>query len=152
MKTNFSIVAIFLAMLVSSCGAGDNEAPAGSEITISPESLTWTGGGSVITTINPFVISVSRDGAPVTDTEVDIFLDLAPGSVVPPGVTVMVLTDENQDPLSVPARLTTDGSGTITVYVLADIGGTLEYAGNLQAFSGSSSALAPIIVELPDAP
>jgi hypothetical protein len=148
MKTNFSIVAIFLAMLVSSCGAGDNEAPTGSEITITPESLAWTGGSSVITTINPFVISVSIDGQPVTDTEVDVFLDLSPGSVVPPGTTVMVLADENQDPLTVPARLTTDGSGTITVYVFADIGGTLEYNGSLQAFSGSSSALAPITVEV----
>ena len=147
----FAAVIAFSALSVSSCG-DESGAPEGSTITISPtESALTTSaytGPTPCTSFSsedkPFAITVrNSNGVPLNDIDLVLSLDYSQGTTS--GLTVLELYDNGARQTS-PLRTKTDGSGTKLVTVKRWHGCNIEYAGQLNVYSGSASAFADLSV------
>ncbi len=139
--------------LLASCGAEQGAAP-GSTVKVTPEKVDWTVGppvGCPGTDFHDtyFDISVKNPGgAPAAGVDVSVTLDLAPGTYVT--TPVMLLFDSSDGstyniPITAyPYFTVTNGAGVKKLMVRYELIGGCTYAGNLNAYSGSSFGSANI--------
>lgn len=145
-------VAALLAGVIftAGCGTSGEDAAPGATVNINPATISWEADVLLPVEIleQAYVITVKRGNAPLTDTAVEIFLDLAAGTSSSPG---LLLLDKDGNPQVSPYKTTTDANGNVRVFVDFPIGSGAAFKANLQAFSGAAFALSTIEVTCVDA-
>ncbi len=146
------LLALLAAGALSACGP--NESQNGSAVftdslTISPSSISVAVPADPLMDPNPCVnnpqslitmpvviIVRNEQGVPLGNVDIDIFLDLAPGTVFGAGVPVTTLIDGGVQ-VGVPYSTNTDDDGSKTVSIGFTIANGCAYAGSLTVTSAT---------------
>ncbi len=145
-KFIYTVFSVCLIFVLTGCGGKGNDAPEGTEITVTPGSITISDAGAVRWDQSSFTIIVkNEDDIPLSNVRLNISFPFARSARLTSGFVVQLLNDDGNSTNS-PMEAVTGTNGT---YVLRFdyLRGSLSYNADILITSGTSSVIPNFTVE-----